>query len=181
MSNNMKTIFVDLQQLQTPNREVTKLRFAPKGSPAVEGEVEVTIMYEMCGKTVQLGQHNERGVDPMLLSAHTEIDDECFSHLEHPPEVREDGYRYLTASHLLFLCGVLAHKTLQRFDLFDALIPIARQIDTIAISMDTDPIPGVNICPIYVTYVVTDADIQKAVNAKPNQLIALPIPVPKVG
>ena len=179
--SDLKTIFVDLQQLQTPNRQVTKMRFAPKGSPAVEGEVEATIMYEMCSQTQQLGMHNDRGVDPMLLSAHTEISDECFDTLENPPQVQEDGYRYLTNAHLLFLCGVLAHKTLQRFDLVGALSHITRQVGAISIQMDTDPIPGVNICPIYVTYLVTDADIQKVIQAASTVLVGLPIPAPKVG
>lgn len=70
-TSDLKTIFVGLQQLQTPNREVTKLRFAPKGSPAVEGEVEVTIMYKMCSEVRQLGMHNERGIDPnVVVGAH---------------------------------------------------------------------------------------------------------------
>lgn len=179
--SDLKTIFVDLQQLQTPNREVTKLRFAPKGSPAVEGEVEVTIMYEMCSEVRQLGMHNERGIAPMLLSAHTEIDDECFDCLENPPEVQEDGYCYLTNTHLLFLCGVLANKTLQRFNLLAELNHIARNVGAISISMDTVPIPGVNICPIYVNYLVPDADIEKAIQYAPTTLVGLPIQAPKVG
>lgn len=173
--SQLNSIFALLSNLQDPERTVTKLRFALPDSPALEGEIQLTPMVAFQGSSLAIGFKSDEETN-LLVSARYNVSEDWLSALDDIPILQEGGYYYLTPAQLIFMCSYFATSQAVYSGCNLALTPILKQVSKVSITVDTEVVSNTDLCPMYVTYTVTDAEIEAAAAKLSGVLEAVPIP-----
>ena len=175
----MKTLFALMANLQDPDRAITKLRFDDQGSSARDGEIELVPMVVFQGDTQTLAIKDDLR-EMHAFPASTFLVEASLQALDPDPVIQSDGYYHLSKTQLLFLGSYYARVTMITLGYAEALQLILRQLENVSLTVHTQddsaelPVQS-PVAPLYVTYKVTDAELQAFARVEGSTLITVPL------